>query len=201
MKVCLYIRVSTTKQELEHQETACRRLCEYKEFEIAKVYSEKISSSKERPEYLQCIKDLRSGLYDGVVVFRLDRLGRTAREMSFTVEELERRGIRVLSVNENFDTTTIMGKAMREIMFILNQMERDNIGEATKQRLQSLKADGVRLGQKPLSAFQVKKVRELAAQGLSCRKIAKNMQLSKTVAYNIVHRKGYYSDTIENAKK
>ena len=201
MKVCVYARVSTTKQELEHQEASCRRLCEYKEFEVIKVYSERISSSKERPEYLQCVKDLRTGLYDGVVVFRLDRLGRTAREMSFLVEELEKRGIKVLSVTENFDTDTIMGRAMREIMFVLNQMERDNIGEATSIRLQALKADGIRLGQKPLSDYQVNKIRELADQGLSCRKIAQQMQLSKTAAYNVVHQKGYYGGSCKNAEK
>ena len=200
-RVVIYTRVSTTEQELQHQIDACRRLCEYKQFEVARVYSEKISSTKVRPVYLELLKDLRAGLYDGVVVFRLDRLGRTSRELSLTVEELETRGIKVLSVNESFDTSTAMGHAMREIIFIFAELERQQIGEATSQRLAALKAAGKKLGQKPLSKFQVKKVRELAAQGFSCRKIAQQMRISHTTAYNIVNRKGYYSPQSEEPVK
>jgi DNA invertase Pin-like site-specific DNA recombinase len=201
LRVVIYARVSTTQQELQHQIDACRRLCEYKQFEVARVYSEKISSTKVRPVYLELLKDLRAGLYDGVVVFRLDRLGRTSRELSLTVEELETRGIKVLSVNESFDTSTAMCHAMREIIFIFAELERQQIGEATSQRLAALKAAGKKLGQKPLSNFQVNKVRKLAVQGLSCRKIAQQMRISHTTAYNIVNRKGYYSHTVQRARK
>lgn len=201
MKVVIYARVSTEEQELQHQIDACQRLCDYKQFEVIKIYSEKITSSKaNRPQYLKVIQELREGYYDGVVVFRLDRLGRNARELSLLVEELENKGIKVLSVSENFDTSTAMGRAMREIIMVFAQLEREQIGEATKQRLQSLKASGTKLGQKPLSDYQIKRVMELAAQGLSCRKIAEQMQVSKSAAYNVVHRKGYYGGNSENTE-
>jgi DNA invertase Pin-like site-specific DNA recombinase len=200
LKVAVYCRVSTTQQELEAQLAACERYCTFKQFDVVKVYSEKISSVKARPEYDKLLHDLRAGLYDGVVVFRIDRLGRRARDLSLTVDELENRGIKVLSVSENFDTSTPIGRAMREIIFIMAQLERENIGDATKQRLAAVKASGKRLGQKPLSDYQVDKVRELAAQGLNCRKIAKQMNLSKSIAYNIVHQKGYYSTESENVQ-
>lgn len=196
--VALYARVSTTKQELEQQIKACERFCEYRQFTIGEIYSEKISSTKNRPEYLRLVADLRSYKYDGVVVFRLDRLGRTSRELSLLVEELENKGIKVLSINENFDTSTAMGRAMREIIMIFAQLEREQIGEATKQRLAAVKATGKHLGQKPASEYQVNKVRELAATGLSCRKIAKQMNISHVTVYNIVNQKGYYSASREN---
>lgn len=191
--VAIYVRVSTTQQELEQQLLACKRFCEYKGFEIGAIYKEKISSTKIRPEYLRLIADLRAMKYQGVVVFRIDRLGRTSRELSLTVEELENKGIKIFSINENFDTSTAMGRAMREIIFIFAQLEREQIGEATKQRLQALKAAGKRLGQKPTSDYQVKRVRELAAQGLSCRKIAKQMNISAATAYRIMTGKGFYA--------
>ena len=130
--------------------------------------------------------------YDGVVVFRLDRLGRNARELALLVDELENKGIKVLSVNESFDTSTAMGRAMRELIYVFAQLEREQISEATTQRLNAIKLTGKRLGRKPLSEFQVNKVRQLATQGLNCRKIASQMHLSKSVAYNIVHQRGYY---------
>ena len=81
---------------------------------------------------------------------------------------------------------------MRELIYVFAQLEREQISEATTQRLAALKLAGKHLGQKPLSEFQVNKVKELATQGLSCRKIASQMHLSKSVAYNVVHEKGFY---------
>jgi DNA invertase Pin-like site-specific DNA recombinase len=60
-----------------------------------------------------------------------------------------------------------MGRAMRELIYVFAQLEREQISEATTQRLAAVKLAGKRLGQKPLSEFQVNKVKELAAQGLS----------------------------------
>lgn len=198
MKVAIYARVSTEEQELQQQIASCLRFCEYKQFEVGKTFSEKVSGAKaKRPQYLQLVKELRQYLYDGVVVFRLDRLGRNARELALLVDELENKGIKVLSVNENFDTSTAMGRAMRELIMIFAQLEREQISEATTQRLHSVKASGIRLGQKPASDFQVSRARELARQGLSCRKIAQQMQLSKSAVYNIVHQKGYYKPSSE----
>lgn len=200
MKVAIYCRVSTTDQDLEHQLSACRRFCDYRQFEIAEVYQEKISSTKRRPEYLRLVADLRAMKFDGVVVFRLDRLGRTSRELSLLVEELEGKGVKVLSINESFDTSTAMGRAMREIIFLFAQLEREQIGEATKQRLTALKESGKKLGQVPCSDYQVKKVLELASQGLSSRKIAAQMNISHVTANNIVNRKGYYSSLPEKVE-
>jgi len=199
-KICIYARVSTDNQELEQQIASCQRFCEYKGFEVVKIFSEKLSgANSKRPEYLQMVKELRQMKYAGVVVFRLDRLGRNSRELALLIDELENKGIKVLSINESFDTSTAMGRAMRELVMIFAQLEREQIGEATKQRLSSLKASGKRLGQKPVSDYQLSKVRELSGQGLSYRAIAKQMQLSHVTVFNIVNRKGYYSGKTETA--
>lgn len=200
MKVAIYCRVSTKGQTLEQQIAACQRFCEYKELEVGKIYSEKMSSTKKRPEYLQLIEDLRNYLYDGVVVFRLDRLGRNARELVMIIEELEGKGTKVLSVHDNFDTKTAMGRFMFNLICNMAQLEREQIGEATSQRLQAIKATGKKLGRKPASDYQVKKVRELSEQGLSLRKIAAQTQLSHVTVSDIVKKKGGYSVPLENAK-
>lgn len=195
MRVAIYARVSTDEQELEQQIAACRRFCDYKGFEVADIYSEKVSGIKaRRPEYQKVVIKLHRMEYDGVVVFRLDRLGRNSRELSTLVEELEGKGIKVFSINESFDTSTAMGRAMLGLIGIFAQLEREQISEATTQRLRAVKENGKRLGQKPCSDYQVSKVRELAAQGLSARKIAAQMHIGKSTVANIVHRKGYYCD-------
>ena len=193
MKVAIYARVSTEEQELEQQINACRRFTEYKGFDVVAVYSERISGAKaKRLEYLKLVKELRLGKYDGVVVFRLDRLGRNARELALLIDELENRGIKVLSVNESFDTSTAIGRAMRELIYIFAQLEREQIGEATKQRLAAIKAQGKRLGQKPVSDYTLRRVKEMAGRGVSYRKIAGQMHISHMTVYNIVNQKGYY---------
>ncbi len=194
MRVAVYCRVSTDQQELDHQVEACRRFCEFKGFQIGRIYSEKVSgASTKRLQYLELVKDLRNGLFAGVVVFRLDRLGRNARELALLIDELEGRGIKVLSLNESFDTSTAMGRAMRELVMVFAQLEREQIGEATKQRLAALKAAGKRLGRRPASDFQIKKIRELAATGLSCRRIAGQVRLSVPTISAIVKQKGCYA--------
>ena len=201
MKVALYARVSTEDQELQQQVTSCRLFCEYKGYEVARVFSEKVSGAKaKRPQYLELVKELRQMQYGGVVVFRLDRLGRNSRELALLIDELENKGIKVLSVNESFDTSTAMGRAMRELIYVFAQLEREQISEATTQRLAAVKLAGKRLGQNPLSEFQVNKIKGLVTLGLNCRKIASQMHLSKSTAYNVVRQKRFYQLSDETAE-
>lgn len=155
MKVAIYVRVSTEQQELEQQIDSCRKFCEYKnfEYEIFKDYG----SGKDmlRKEFQIMLSRLRHRDFEGVVVFRFDRIGRNAREVVTLFEEFETKGIQVFSLNENIDTTTPSGKAVRDIIIRLAQLERENISIATKQRLQALKNLGKSIG-RPKGSKDVK---------------------------------------------
>jgi site-specific DNA recombinase len=146
MKVAIYCRVSTDNQELEQQINSCRKFCEFKEFEY-EIFAE-VGSGKNfhRIRFLNMLERLRKLEFGGVVVFRFDRIGRNAREVVTLFEEFENKGIQVFSLNENLDTSTPMGRAMRDIIVRLAQLERENIADATKQRLKALKNLGKTLG-------------------------------------------------------
>lgn len=147
MRLCAYARVSTDSQELSQQIESIKKFCEYKEYQLAALYSEIISGAKaKRPQYLQMVADLRKRLYDGVVVFRIDRLGRNSRELILLLDELRNKGIRVFSINENLDDSTAIGRAMIDFICILANLEREQIQEATKQRLTALRNMGKKLG-------------------------------------------------------
>lgn len=197
MKVAIYARVSTDGQELEQQLMACQRFCDFKQFTVARVYSEIVSGAKsKRPQYLAMLNDLRAHKYDGVVVFRLDRLGRNSRELALLIDELENKDIKVLSVCESFDTSNAIGRAMREIIIVFAQLEREQIGEATKQRLSALKAMGKRLGRKPLTRNQVATIRTMrAVEKLSIPKIAKRTSVSFGTVHAVINNRGVYADT------
>jgi DNA invertase Pin-like site-specific DNA recombinase len=202
MRVAIYARVSRTSQELEHQIASCQRFCDYKKYDVGAIYSEKLSGkNKKRPEYQKLLSELRQYKFDAVVVFRLDRLGRNARELALDIEELENKGIKIFSVSENFDTSTAFGRAMREMVFIFAQLEREQIGEATSQRLHALKDAGKKLGRKIASPAQIARVQGLAGDGLSVRVIARSSHISKSTVANIVQQKGAYSFLSKNTQK
>src|SRR3990167_2678960 len=146
MKVAIYARVSTDNQDLEQQILSCKRFCEYKQYEFD-VYSD-VGTGKnfKRLRFLQMLERIRARDYAGIVVFRFDRIGRNAREVVTLFEEFENKGIQVFSLNENIDTTNPTGRAVRDIIIRLAQLERENISDATKQRLEALRNMGKRLG-------------------------------------------------------
>jgi len=192
--VAVYTRVSTNRQELEQQIAACVRYCEFKHLVVGRLFSDIMSGTKSaRPQYQEMLREMRAGKYDGLVIFRLDRLGRNSRELIMLVDELETRGIAIYSLNENLDTTTPIGKAVRDILLILAQLERDQISEATKQRLQSLKNMGKKLGRKPVQV-DADKLAGLASSGASVREVARALNVSTGKACGLlqsVQQTGY----------
>src|SRR3990167_4594803 len=146
MKVAIYARVSTEKQELQQQIESCKRFCEYKEFPYVLFSDVGSGKTMQRPQFLDMLNRLRAREFEGIVLFRFDRLGRNAREVVTLFEEFESKGISVFSLNENIDTTSPTGKAVRDIIIRLAQLERENISEATKQRLEALRNLGRTLG-------------------------------------------------------
>ena len=196
MKAVLYVRVSTDKQELEQQIMACRRYAEYKQYEILGEFSDVIGFGKymTTPAFLEMKKKLVMREADVLVVFRWDRVGRTAREIGLFFEDMERLGIRVESVNEQIDVSNPYGRAFRDIILRLAQLERDNISEATRQRLQALKNLGKKLGRPPksgnhLQEQDITKIRELRDRGFTIREIAKEYNISVGKASAIVHKR------------
>ena len=148
MKVAVYCRVSTDTQDLIQQIQSCRKFCEYKGFEIGKMYAD-VGSGKNyftRPNYNKMLEDLRAMKYEGVLTFRFDRLGRNAVQAVRFFEEMENKGISIFSLSENLDTSTAIGRAVRDIIVRLSQLERESIAEATRQRLSALRSMGKQLG-------------------------------------------------------
>lgn len=146
MKIAIYCRVSTDKQELEQQIKSCQDYCKYKKFEY-EIFSD-IGSGKnmKRPNFLSMIDRIRKREFQGLVVFRFDRLGRNAREVVTLFEEFESIGIQLFSLNENIDTSNPAGRMVRDMIVRLAQLERENISAATKQRLDALRNMGKKLG-------------------------------------------------------
>src|SRR5947209_18853264 len=144
-----YARVSTSEQILDLQKDALEKLG------CSKIYSDVVSGAKEERKGLQeALEYVREG--DTLVVWRLDRLGRSLKHLIETITELNNRKIGFKSITENIDTTTSGEKLVFHIFGALAEFERDIIRERTNAGLQAARARG-RLGGRP-KALNEKKV-------------------------------------------
>lgn len=173
-----YARVSTDDQHLDLQRDALQKAgCQT-------IYTDKVSGSKtERTGLEVALAYLRSG--DTLVVWKLDRLGRSLKHLIETVNALQGRGIGFKSLTESIDTTTPGGKLIFHIFGALAEFEREVIRERTKAGLTAARARG-RAGGRPRKLDE-KKIRQLkslsADKSLSVEDILDTLHISKSTYY------------------
>ena len=178
-----YARVSTDEQLLDLQ------LGALKKYGCGKIYQEHISGGrgrKERPQLADCLSNIRSG--DTLVVWRLDRLGRSLKDLIEIVGELDRLGVGLVSLRENIDTTSATGRLIFHVFASLAQFERELIQERTKAGVEAARARG-RKGGRPqkLNDREKAMVRTLMADPKnSVQDIAKQFGVSRSMLYRVV---------------
>jgi len=185
-RVIGYVRVSTDEQNLEMQIIAIERYAKDNDMEVV-MYSEKISSRAKKREQLQnAIKAATEG--DVFVVYKLDRLARSAKELYELTGELERKKVDFVSTSDKqVDTTTTMGKAMFGMMAVFAEFERDIIRERTKSGLEAARKRG-KVGGRPKIDDKVKRqVKALYASGESAIDIAKEYGIGRSTIYKILN--------------
>ena len=134
-RVACYIRVSTQEQaahgfSVGEQETRLRKYCEAHEWTIAGVYEDPGFSGAylDRPGIQKLIRDVDLGIFDTVLVWKLDRLSRSQKNTMYMIEDVFlKHNINFISMNENFDTSTPFGRAMVGILSVFAQLDRDQI--------------------------------------------------------------------------
>ncbi len=177
-----YERVSTDDQNLNLQHDAL------KEAGCEKIFSDKMSGVKaDRPGLKEAFDYVRSG--DTLVVWRLDRLGRSLKDLIALVEDLEQRQIGFCSLQESIDTTTSGGKLIFHMFGALAEFERNLIRERTQAGLQAARARGRKGGRRQkLTAQQIDVGRSLAAdQTRSVSSICEHLNISRPTYYRYIH--------------
>ncbi len=178
-----YARVSTQDQTLDLQTDALNRAgCE-------KIFTDTTSGAKaERPGLQAAMNHQRAG--DTLVVWRLDRLGRTLKHLIATITELSGKGIGFKSLQENMDTTTSGGKLILHIFGALAEFEREVIRERTNAGLQAARARG-RLGGRPKLQTKDPKKIALAKQlyddgSMPVGEICETLQIGRSTLYRYI---------------
>lgn len=175
-----YTRVSTTKQSDESQRhDLVAAGAEY-------IWAETASGvASHRPVLEDLIAKARAG--DTILVWRLDRLGRSMTHLIDTVTNLHDRGIAVHSLHEQFDTRTANGRLMLGLFALLSQFERDLMRERTKAGLEAAALSGKRVGRPPkITADRVTIAQDMAKQRRSVADIARAMGVSRATVYRML---------------
>src|SRR5919107_1281468 len=176
-----YARISTEDQNLDLQRDALETAgCE-------QIFTDRVSGTKaRRPGLEQALSHLRAG--DTLVVWRLDRLGRSLRHLIDTVTHLQPRGIGFKSLQESIDTTTSGGKLVFHIFGALAEFEREIIRERTQAGLTAARSRGKTGGRpKALTEKQIQMLKNLAANpDNSIEDICKTLGISRTTFYRYV---------------
>ena len=148
MKVALYIRVSTSEQTTLNQEIILKEFCERNNYEIYDIYKDEgISGSKtSRPDLDRMLQDMRFKKFDSIIVWKLDRLGRSTQHLLQVLEELNNKGVRLICVDMNIDTATPQGKFFFTIIGAFAELEREIIKERIYAGLDRARKQGKNLG-------------------------------------------------------
>lgn len=173
-----YARVSTDDQRADLQIAALTKAgCH-------QVFADTASgASARRPELTRCLEALQPG--DTLVVWKLDRLGRSLSHLVAVLADLNTRGVRFHSLTEAIDTETPAGRFMGHMLGALAEFERSLIVERTQAGLKAAKQRGQKLGRRPaLSPEQRKHARELIDRGESPAKVAKLLNVCRATLYN-----------------
>ena len=170
-----YARVSTQDQNLALQYDALMHAGCQKIFE----------TKAERPGLSLCLEMLREG--DTLVVWKLDRLGRSVKQLVNLVGELQEQGIHFKSLTDSIDTSTAAGRFFFHVMASLAEMERELMVERTRAGLEIARQSGHKGGRKPkMTDSKIESAKKLLASGISPKEVAKNLGVSVPTLYRWV---------------
>lgn len=151
MRAAIYARVSTLDQEPENQLIGLRKYVEAREWRAVEYVDKGVSGAKDsRPALDRLVKDAKRRKFDVLVVWRLDRLGRSLRHLILLLDDLQAIRVAFVSLSEGIDATTPAGRLQLHVLAAIAEFERARIAERVKAGLVRARANGKRLGRPAL---------------------------------------------------
>jgi DNA invertase Pin-like site-specific DNA recombinase len=181
-----YARVSTDDQKADLQQAALKKSgCK-------KVFTDDgiSGATTKRPALLRCIKAMKHG--DTLMVWKMDRLGRSLRDLIIMLDGFRDRRIEFRSLTEPIDTKTPTGRAMWQMIGVLAELERSMISERTRAGAAAARARGVKFGRKPkLSRQQITQAVKLISQNERPDDVAASFNVGRSTLYRALAAHGY----------
>jgi len=188
MQVYGYARVSTEEQvksgSLNQQIDKIEDYCKRNDHQLTKLFTDAgVSAIKERPKFEKMMEKINSSGdgnkdVDGIVVTKLDRFGRSVKDLVINMETLQEEDIDFISIGDSLDTSTPNGKLLFHILSAFAEFEREIIRERMQAGRERARAEGKKL-HRPKKELDMERIRKLyTKKGLSARAIAKLMDVS-----------------------
>ena len=183
----LYARVSTNDQQtLAMQNRAKRESATRRGWAIALQVREVNSGAARREAREKLLEAARRRKIDLVLVWRLDRWGRSVTDLLATLQELEHLGVGFVSLTEALDLTTPAGRAMAGLLAIFTEFEREILRERTRAGLAHARQSGKKLGRPATAAQHTAEIRKLHRAGISKSEIARRLKIGRTSVRRIL---------------
>lgn len=174
-----YARVSTPDQDLTSQ---AARL---KEAGAIRIFEDVVSGKQfDRPGLTALLDHARTG--DSLAITRLDRLGRSLKELLETVDNLKTLGVGLISLEERIDTTSAAGELVFHVFGAIAHFERRLISERTKDGLQAARMRGSKPGRPPLKTDTITALQNLVDAGMTAGQAAKQLEIGRSTAYRLI---------------
>ena len=190
VRAALYARVSTQDQQtLPMQNRAMREYAARRGWAIAMQVKEVGSGALRRQRREKVIEAARRREIDVVLVWRLDRWGRSVTDLLATLQELEHLGVGFVSLTEALDLTTPAGRAMAALLAVFAAFEREILGERVRAGLAHARQNGKRLGRPLTAGLHASQIRKLHRAGLSKSEISRRLNIGRTSVRRILERR------------
>ena len=174
-----YARVSTADQDLSGQ------VIRLKEAGAIRVFEDVVSGKQfDRPGLSALMDHARPG--DSLAIIRLDRLGRSLKELLEIVENLKEQNIGLISLEERIDTTSAAGELIFHVFGAIAHFERRLISERTKDGIEAARAQGRKPGRPPLEPEAVLALHNLVKAGMTAGQAAKQLGIARSTAYRLI---------------
>ena len=185
LDVAIYVRVSTSSQTTENQLIELAEVCERNKWHITNVYNETISGTKgvdERAELNRLMQDASRKKFSKVVVWSVDRVGRSMKHLVNVLSQLKDLGCDIYSYKQAIDTSTTMGSSFFHMVGIFAELENNMRKERQSIGIKRAIDNGAKFGRKSIMTDKlVQSVVDLRRRGLSMRGIATKLDVSTTV--------------------
>jgi DNA invertase Pin-like site-specific DNA recombinase len=187
MRVGLYTRVSTQDQQtLPMQLRVLRTYVKQRGWTIVLQIQDVGSGASDRPQREQLMQAARCREVDAILVWRLDRWGRSLADLVITLQELAALGVGFISLTEALDLTTPTGRALAGLLAVFAEFEREILRERVKAGIAQARKEGRPHGCPPTARRQARRIKRLSAQGVSKAEIARRLHIGRTSVRRIL---------------
>jgi putative DNA-invertase from lambdoid prophage Rac len=191
MRAALYARVSTHDQQtLGLQTEAMRAYVRNRGWDVARQVQDIGSGAKDRARREALLQSARRRELDVIVVWRLDRWGRSVPDLMMTLRELTELGVGFVSLCEALDLTTPTGRAMAGMLAVFAEFEREILRERVRAGIARARSEGRVHGRPPTAARKADEVLRLKAERLSHAEIARRLAIGRTSVRRILAAAG-----------